>query len=172
MKTCTIEGCTNARLARGWCSKHYARWASTGDPQGTKWGTVGQRFWAKVNRTDGCWVWTASRTTSVGYGKFWDGKRFWVAHRWAYEELVGPVPAGLELDHLCRNRACVNPAHLDPVTGYINIMRGEGRSAHNARKTHCHNGHPFDAENTYVAKAGERKCRQCRRNRRAAARAA
>jgi hypothetical protein len=80
-----------------------------------------------------------------------------------WEHLVGPVPDGLELDHLCRNPGCVNPDHLEPVTHKENMLRGFNPSATNARKTHCHKGHFFDAENTYIATTGARRCRTCLR---------
>lgn len=96
------------------------RWKNRGLP-------VEQRFWMKVDRTDTCWLWTASKTRN-GYGMFGvsiDGKvTTSPAHRWAYEMLVGPIPTGLQIDHLCRVRHCVNPAHLEPVTGTQNIRRG------------------------------------------------
>jgi hypothetical protein len=78
------------------------------------------------------------------------------AHRWAYEAFVGPIPEGLEIDHLCRNRACVNPAHLDPVTHQENMSRGKA-----ARMTHCHKGHPFDEANTRMEAYGSRRCKEC-----------
>jgi hypothetical protein len=119
------------------------------------------RFWAKVEKTDTCWVWSAAKIS--GYGAFKLDGRAIRAHRFAYELLVGPVPEGLPLDHLCRNRACVNPAHLEPVTHRVNILRGEGACAVKARQTHCIHGHEFTLENTYL-KSGKRQCRTCRRS--------
>ncbi len=122
------------------------------------------RFWSKVDTTGECWEWTAAKDR-YGYGKFWiDGKRK-KAHRVAYELEVGEIPQGLELDHLCRNTACVRPDHLEAVTHKQNTLRGEGLSAQNARKTHCDSGHPFDDANTYVRRYGGRDCRTCNRER-------
>lgn len=134
---------------------------------------IADRFWPKVDlngpipeaRPDlgPCWIWTASRTSS-GYGQLacrpGPPQR---AHRIAYVLIVGPIPEGLELDHVCRVRACVNPAHLEPVTNIENIMRGESVPARNARKTECAHGHPFDAENTRTReRGGRRRSRECR----------
>jgi len=115
---------------------------------------------------DGCWIWTAAKTN--GYGVVSIAGRLRRAHRVVYEALVGPIPAGLEIDHLCRNRACVNPAHLEPVTGTENILRSTSPSATHARQTHCKLGHEFTPENTYLRKRGhktERFCRACMRAR-------
>ena len=120
---------------------------------------VAERFWAKVAVSeDDCWTWTAYRSPK-GYGVF-GNKR---AHRVAYEMLVGPIPARLTLDHLCRNRGCVRPDHLEPVTNEENILRGEAPSAKNARKTHCFRGHPLNGANLYVwPRNGMRVCVACR----------
>ena len=171
---CSIEGCDTLALAREWCPKHYYRWSRHGDPlRGCL--TVEERFWPKVNKTDTCWLWT--RALADGYGKFKVDGQVVSAHCYAYELLVGPVPEGLELDHMCHNedltclggdscphRACCNPAHLIPSTRRENTLRstltGPGI---NSRKTHCPAGHPYDEENTRVRKRGSRECRTCDR---------
>jgi len=84
-----------------------------------------------------------------------------LAHRFAYELLVGPIPDGLHTDHLCRNHSCVRPDHLEPVTCAVNVQRGIGPAALNAKKAHCMHGHPFDGPNTMIAKNGKRQCRTC-----------
>jgi hypothetical protein len=125
-----------------------------------------ERFWAKVEKTDGCWLWTASKVHN-GYGNFYigrDGERviFAYAHRVAYELLVGPIPNGLQLDHLCQVRHCVNPEHLEPVTQQENIRR---EMAWFGERTHCKYGHPFSRENTAYWKGRGRACRKCHRDR-------
>lgn len=117
-------------------------------------GTAWERFWPKVLISDGCWEWTAGKDNR-GYGRF-QADGFRLAHRWAWFILNGPIPDGLELDHLCRNQGCVNPFHLEPVTHAVNVARAF------ADQTHCLRGHPYDAENTYRTPGGRRRCRQCK----------
>ena len=125
------------------------------------------RFFRRVTPDgNGCWVWSSvKRGTSgcngEGYGNFKAGGRVRGAHRWLYETVVAcPLP-GLVLDHLCRNRACVNPAHLEIVSHRENILRGEGATAQLHRKTHCYRGHELVAPFAYTDKRGRRVCRKC-----------
>ena len=124
------------------------------------------RFFAKFDTTDPNehWIWTERLHPRDGYGRAWWGDRAVQSHVLAYELLVGPVPEGKQLDHLCRVRACGNPAHLEPVTCQTNLLRGETLAAANAAKTHCPQGHPYDEANTYITKHGGRDCRACSRN--------
>lgn len=125
-----------------------------------------RRFWPKVMKTPSCWFWIGART-STGYGNFAivatrKTQRCAVAHRVAYEWLVGTIPMGLDLDHLCRVRHCVNPKHLEPVSRRTNLLRGIGPSAINAKKTSCPRGHEYTEANTY-SRLNRRQCRACTR---------
>lgn len=104
----------------------------------------------------GCWEWQGA--TDNGYGRTrWQGKKSY-AHRVVYEHFRGIVPAGLHIDHLCRNRRCANPWHLEPVSRKENILRGDGPTALNARRTHCKNGHPLTGQHLFVTSEGRRRC--------------
>jgi hypothetical protein len=116
--------------------------------------STADRFWEKVDKTETCWLWTAF--TRRGYGRFRVGGAIVQAHRWSYELHAGPVAEGLELDHLCRNKACVNPDHLEPVTHEVNNERRVFTP-----RTHCPGGHEFTPENT----SRRRECRTCHRDR-------
>lgn len=125
-----------------------------------------ERFWSRVQKSYWCWQWTgAGVRTKNGYGRIMVNGRLIGAHQYSYELLVGPIPKGLTIDHLCRNRGCVNPEHLEPVTHRINILRGDSISAKHAKKTHCIHGHPFDSVNTYYRLTGGRTCKTCRTQR-------
>jgi hypothetical protein len=112
-----------------------------------------------------CWLW-AGNCKPDGYGRLWDTfmNRYVYAHRLVYENVVGEIPKGLQLDHLCRVTTCVNPEHLEPVKQRENILRGDGVAAMHYKKTHCKNGHPFNGENLKIDKRGHRQCRACMRN--------
>jgi len=163
-RSCTLDGCNSKHLAQGWCALHYQRWRRNGDPEWTPYFDFEHRLWSGIEKTDTCWLWTRS-TNGKGYGQIQKGSQKFLVHRATFERLVGPVPDGLELDHLCRVRLCCNPEHLEPVTRKENILRGESPTALNARKTHCKNGHPFDEKNTRTDGRGYRVCRACERKR-------
>ncbi len=120
--------------------------------------------WDKIDKTKTCWNWIG-HINSSGYGEYYIKNSKIRAHRFIYELLVGKIPENLVIDHLCKNRKCVNPAHLEPVTNRENIIRGDGISSLNRRKTHCVHGHPFDEKNTAPRKrkngAMWRVCREC-----------
>ncbi len=121
------------------------------------------RFWSHVTKSDdGCWRWTGA-TNGHGYGCFWTETKTWGAHRYAYEKKLGAIPNGMVLDHLCRNRLCVNPEHLEIVPQVENVRRGESLAVANRAKTHCVNGHRFDQKNTYVRRRAWGESRECRK---------
>lgn len=157
--TCSIEGCDHKHLARGWCLMHYGRWQRHGDPLRTvrlRGADLADRFWPRVDQAGpvpahrpdlgSCWLWTASRRKQ-GYGDLRFQDVGLLAHRVAYELVIGPIPDGLVLDHLCHNdsdcpggptcphRACVNPSHLEPVTNETNIARGKAADLFRRRQS-------------------------------------
>lgn len=140
------------------------------------------RFWAKVDRRgpDECWPWMAA-TTGKGYGLIWWDGHLVVAHRVGFILTRGPVPDGLDLDHLCHNadpacsggptcahRRCCNPYHVEPATRADNLSRGAGHGT----ETHCRHGHPYSGDNLYLYANGHRACRTCNRAKAARRRAA
>jgi hypothetical protein len=165
--SCTVEGCDLPHDARGLCRKHYQRLGRTGSiAQPLSRGPHDERFWAKVDQSGGphaCWPWLAGISYPSGYGNIWWNGFTRSAHRIAYELAVGEIPSGLTLDHLCRVRHCVNPAHLEAVPFAVNNARGTSPSAANMAKTHCKHGHEFTPENTYrpPKKPTSRHCRRC-----------
>ena len=137
-----------------------------------KHGSIEDRLWPKVNKNGPvvqpelgpCWEWTAMKSHD-GYGLLGRGGRdagqIYV-FRWLYEQKYGPLPPGFEPDHLCRNRACVNPDHMEAVTHRDNLLRGETLIAEQVKRTHCPRGHPYDEVNTFI-RDGSRRCRECSR---------
>jgi len=166
-KTCSIDGCEKkTRDYRKVCRMHNARKTRNGGYDKAKWFVADgdsdlERTLNKfVEDENGCWNWTG-HCGDGGYPlyRFKDGSSR--VHRWLYEKLRGGIERRLTIDHLCRNIKCINPGHMEPVTMRENLMRGNGPSAINARKTHCKRGHPFSGSNLYVGPNGYRNCRKC-----------
>ena len=122
--------------------------------------TPQESFDARIRKEEsGCWLWTGF-IDRKGYGVIGvGGRKLSKVHRYSYERFVGPVPNGLQLDHLCRVRHCANPQHLEPVTARENVVRG---NAARPQITHCKHGHEFSERNTYINPKGNRECRKCR----------
>lgn len=156
---CSVDGCETSSKNRGMCGMHAERRRSGGPVDGPKRNARGVPFEKLYRPTDtGCWQWQGSMSPD-GYGRFSVG----YAHRFSYEKAIGPIPDGFHIDHLCRNRGCVNPAHLEAVTPRTNILRGVAPSALAVQMGRCKRGHEFTADNTYVQPStGHRRCRKCR----------
>lgn len=164
---CVISDCENQHHARGYCQTHYLRIKQYGRVDLLPRNPLEVRFWGRVNKTTACWEWQGV-VNREGYGLWtWRENGYHKsdsAHHFAYIISGKEIPFGYHLDHLCRNRKCCNPNHLEPVTPRENTLRGIGPSAENARKTHCKRGHEFTQCNTRL-KQGKygilRVCRKC-----------
>ena len=167
MDECVIDGCTKTanRSGKTLCEAHYYRIRRYRSADVNKRPelemTLSERLLAKVDKSGSFWTWTG-HIDQGGYGRFQLNNRWRFAHRVAYETLSGPIPDGMDLDHLCRVRHCVNPDHLEAVSHRENVLRGEGLAARQARTTHCPKGHPYSEESTRHY-AGRRFCRECNR---------
>ncbi len=183
-RTCPIETdgkpCGKAAAktdSRDWCPMHRNRWYRHGDVHHlgkhglAKTATPEERFWAKVDADGDCWIWTGAIGTH-GYGVFCETgvrsgqRKTMTAHRYAYQLLVGPIPEDMTLDHLCRNRPCLNPDHLEICALAENIRRAiKGRKFPNRKpkpvRAQCKEGHPMSGDNLYVTPRGVRVCRTC-----------
>lgn len=163
---CAVGGCVKTVQARGLCAMHYARAlrAERGIAAPEK-NRVGVDPLTKIIarcEIGLCWSWQRGQSSS-GYGVVAYGGRNHYTHRAMWELLIGPIPAGMEIDHLCKNKLCCNPEHLEPVTPRVNKLRSGSPSGRHARREVCDQGHPFSEENT-VIRHGYRTCRTCTRD--------
>lgn len=170
VRTCGEHECQEKFYARNRCRRHYRKAFADGTLNVLE-RTPAERFWEKVDRRGDaeCWPWTGA-IGSGGYGNFFAEGSYCNAHRFSYELNVGPIPAGLQIDHVsergCEGKSCVNPAHLEPVTGRENVLRAPASiPAINLSRSHCPQGHAYDVENTYITSTGSRQCRACHRTR-------
>lgn len=166
---CSVDGCENKQRARTYCPKHWKRWRKYGDPTMAKFvpvtgGTDSERFWAKVEITGFCWNWTGAKGQH-GHGFFNLGKETgWKgigAHKFAWLDLMQEDTTGRDLDHLCRNPACVNPDHLEPVTHRENMYRGYAPGIRTRVTRVCKAGHNLDEVGFYTAASGRQTCKVC-----------
>lgn len=153
---CAVEGCDRSVRSRGMCINHYQVWYKANPELVRRYGPRDETPFERVKRhtvvnpETGCWE-KHGWVNNAGYGQVRIGKKFYLMHRLAWEGVNGPIPAGLTIDHLCRNRCCSNPDHLEAVTHRENLMRSPTQiTAVHARKTHCIRGHEFTPENTKI----------------------
>lgn len=160
---CRADGCNEKIVGWRLCVRHYQNWRFTGDPLTAPppetWLT---RFMAKIDRRsdDDCWPWLGALNSDTGYGYFNQDGKTRLAHQVAYEIAYGEIPAGMEPDHRCSNRPCVNWHHLEAVTHRENVLRSKGISAMYAHREHCPNDHPYTPDSTIWTEAG-RRCAIC-----------
>lgn len=163
---CSVADCPTPARARGMCSSHWNKWRRYGSPTNApvhdRIAEARERAEQKIRKGTGCWEWTGT-LDGYGYGVITvEGQRT-KAHRFMYQQTIGPIPAGLVIDHLCCNTACVNPAHMEPVTHLENTRRGSSR--HGERQTACRaKGHDWsNPNNIRTRKNGNRYCAECDR---------
>lgn len=130
MRTCSVEGCEKKYCARGLCKNHYARATRVPKPPKPR-KSLEERFWPKVNKTESCWLWIGA-VNNAGYGKISVNGKLEMAHRASYAMAVGPIPAGMFVDHMCHVPACVNPAHLRLATSKQNMENRSGPQSNSA----------------------------------------
>jgi len=161
-KVCEIAECGKPVFSTALCSSHYKRKRRYGDPRKShRARTFEECFREFAVKGSGCWEWSGPKYAN-GYSKLTSGRKQKLGHRWSYEHHIGEIPKDLVIDHLCRNRGCVNPDHLEAVTNEENLMRGAGYALRNGMRTACINGHEYTSENTYVhPRTKEIRCRTC-----------
>ena len=165
MATRKVAPGDNPNKPKVWNNRVYARgYKGVSRPR-----PVEDRLWPRVTKTETCWLW--HRAEPHGYGKISVNGRHEYVHRVVYEMLRGPIPEGMQIDHLCRNKLCCNPDHLEPVTRKENLARGIDANAAKRNQSHCKNGHEWAPPNLRVASNGRRFCKPCADARRRAKRA-
>jgi hypothetical protein len=167
-RTCDVPGCERKHCAKGLCRVHRKRMIRNGSVDTKALRPTADRFWEKVDQSGDCWIWKAY-VTRCGYGRFRVNGQTILAHRQAWILTRGPIPPDLTIDHLCRVTRCVNPDHMELVSGAENSRRGVLARLPLPRREQCANGHPLVTPNLRVLKTGATRCRVCE-HRKAAAR--